>query len=134
MIRLRREREMILRSRRLLNCGSRPLKLIVRQHAVATIWRKVQSGSKIALWLSWATLAWALLSYVSFQTPMRLPHAVELLGMLSGGISLVGGCLACLYLLVGARSTPFVISALVAAAANFCYCWMFIDSLVGHPT
>lgn len=130
LIGLRHERETIVRSRRLLKGGRRPLKLDVRQHAMVGAWHQVQSASKAYLWLSWATAAWGLISFAIVHWHVGLPHSVGLLIALSRGFTLLGGCLAVLYVLVGARRTSLVVSGVVAALVNFWYCWEYVRSLV----
>ena len=94
------------------------------------IWRKAQSASTAYLWLAWATAVWALLSFALLHRHTRLPHSVDLLIALSRGFSLMGGALAVLYVLIGARRTPLVLSGVAAAVINFWYCWEYVRSLV----
>lgn len=93
------------------------------------LWRKTQTASKVCLWLSWATVVWALFSYVSFLGNLPLPNAVDLLTFWSAPLALLGSVLAALYVIVGARTTPHVASGLLAAAANLVYAWSFVHKL-----
>jgi hypothetical protein len=93
------------------------------------LWRKTQAVSKTCLWFSWATVVWGLFSYVSFRANLSLPNAIDLLTFWSAQLALLGGALALLYVIVGARATPHVASGLLAAAANFVYAWSFVHRL-----
>ena|SRR6516164_7812909 len=93
-------------------------------------WHQFQTASKSYLWLSWATAAWALVSFALLHSHARLPHAIHLLVELGRGFALLGGFLAVLYVLVGARRAPLVVSGSAAAAINFWYCWDYVRSLV----
>ena len=93
------------------------------------LWHKIQAASKICLWLSWATVVWALFSYLSFRMNLSLPNAIDLLTFWSAPLALLGGGFALLYVIVGARTTPHVASGLLAAAANFVYAWSFVHRL-----
>ena len=125
-----REPEAIVRPRRSSDVVVRSLNFTVRQHAMVGAWHKVQSASKAYLWLSWATAAWALISFIIIHWHVRLPHSVGLLLALSRGFTLFGGCLAVLYVLIGARRTSLVVSGVAAAVVNFWYCWDYIRSLI----
>ena len=93
------------------------------------LWRRTQAASKICLWLSWATVVWALLSYVSFKLNLSLPNVIDLLTFWSAPLALLGSGLAILYVVVGARSRRHVASGLLAAAANYVYAWTFVHRL-----
>jgi hypothetical protein len=110
--------------------GARPITVTVRQHAMVGGWHQFQSAAKAYLWLSWATAAWGLTSFAIIHWHVGLPHSVGLLTALSRGFTLLGGCLAVLYVLVGARRTSLAVSGVAAAVVNFWYCWDYIRSLV----
>jgi hypothetical protein len=97
---------------------------------VTGVWRNIQSTSRAYLWLSWATASWALLSFALLQTHLRFPHSVDLLISLGRGFALMGGALAVLYVLIGARRPSLVLSGVAAALVNFWYCWEYVRSLV----
>jgi hypothetical protein len=99
---------------------------------MADVWHKIQSASKTYLWLSWATAAWALVSYAILQAHVPLPQSVDLLLALSRSFTLFGGCLAVLYVLIGARRPWLAVSGVAAAVVNFWYCWEYVQSLVGN--
>jgi hypothetical protein len=99
---------------------------------MADVWHKIQSASKTYLWLSWASAAWAFVSYAILHAHVALPHSVDLLLALSRGFTLFGGCVAVLYVLIGARRPWLVVSGVAAAVANFWYCWEYVQSLVGN--
>ena len=86
--------------------------------------------SGVVLWVAWATVLWAGISVflLRIQTPM--PRLVELLMTLSGGIAIIGGCLATLYLVAFARSLRPVLLGVCAAAANFSYAWWYVRAVV----
>jgi hypothetical protein len=90
---------------------------------------KVQAAVKGYLWLSWVTAVWALASYALVHAHLHLPPFVELLTRLARGFALFGGCIAVLYVLLGARTTLLVASGIVAAAINFWYCWEYLRAL-----
>lgn len=94
-------------------------------------WRKIQAASKICLWFSSATTAWALVSYASFHGIVRPPDFIQLPIMLSGGLALIGGSFAVVYLLVGARRPTSVVLVIMAAGANLWYFCDFARSLIG---
>ncbi len=64
----------------------------------------------ILLWAAWITLLWAGISMYSFRHPL-LPrlYILELLTVMSGAISCVGGCLSALYVVLAARAWPLVL-------------------------
>jgi uncharacterized membrane protein YdjX (TVP38/TMEM64 family) len=93
-------------------------------------WRKIQSASKTYLWLSWATAAWALISYALIHSHVQVSHRLDLLTSLSRGLALFGGFLGILYVLLGARRSSLVISGVAATAVNLWYCWDYVRSLV----
>jgi len=91
--------------------------------------RILQSTYRVFLWLSWIAAAWAWGSHAFDQASRHTPYFVQLLMIMSGAITFVGGCLAALYILVGARRPIWVVLGIAAAVANFWYCWLFLKSL-----
>jgi hypothetical protein len=94
------------------------------------VWHNIQSTSKAYLWLSWATAGWGLVSFALVQTRVRLPHSIDLLVSLGRGFALMGGSLAVLYVLIGARRPSLILSGVAAALVNFWYCWGYVRSLL----
>jgi hypothetical protein len=90
---------------------------------------KIQAAVKGYLWLSWVTAVWALASYALIHAHLHLPPVVKLLTSLARGFSLFGGCIAVLYVLLGARRAVLVASGLVAIAINFWYSWEYLRAL-----
>jgi hypothetical protein len=93
------------------------------------LWRRIQAASKICLWSSWATVVWALFSYLSFKLNLPLPNAIDLLTFWSAPLALLGSACAVLYVILGARTTHHVASGLLAAAANLVYAWTFVHRM-----
>jgi Na+/proline symporter len=81
--------------------------------------------------VAWLTVLWALMSLYFFQSGTPLPHVIDLAVMLSAAASMVGGCVGVLYLAIAARSTPTMMSGLLASALNFIYVHHFLKSLTG---
>jgi hypothetical protein len=109
----------------------RPLNFTVKQHAMsgADADRILLSAYRNFLWLSCIAAAWAWGSHAWDQPSRHIPYLVQLLMLMSGAITLVGGCLAMLYLVIGARRPTWAILGAAAAFANFWYAWLFISSL-----
>ncbi len=95
------------------------------------IWNKCRSASVVGLWLAWAAVAWALVSYGLFHASFRIPHVIEIAATMSAAAAFVGGCLAVLYVLMRARKALPITLGLVAALINFTYFWAFVTSLSG---
>jgi hypothetical protein len=93
------------------------------------LWHKTQAASKICLWISWATVVWALFSYLSFALNLSLPNAIDLLTFWSSPLALLGSAFAVLYVIVGARTTRHIASGFLAAAANLVYAWTFVHRM-----
>jgi hypothetical protein len=94
---------------------------------------KIQFAAKVALWLSWATVAWAAISQLLFQSHLRVPAPIVVAALLSGAVALIGGCLAICYLALGARRLRSIALGVVAAAANLGYYWYFVDAIFTNP-
>jgi hypothetical protein len=96
-------------------------------------WRKIQSAAIVALWASWATVGWAVISQILVRSDVQLPAVIDLGTLLSGAAAFVGGCLAICYLAIGARQIRPITFGVIAALANFAYFWYFVDSIFTNP-
>jgi hypothetical protein len=98
---------------------------------MAATWHRIQAATRPYLWLSWATAAWALLSYALLHSHLHLSHRIVLLASLGRGFALFGACVGVLYVLVGARRIGWVTLGVAAVAINVWYCWDYVRALVG---
>src|SRR5258708_5030021 len=101
--------------------------------AMDGVWPKIQSAARVALWLSWVTVAWAAISQLLFHAHFRIPVTIQLATLLSGAAAFVGGCLGILYLAIGARRVRPFVFGVAAAAVNFGYFWYFAESIFNNP-
>ena len=85
----------------------------------------------VMLWIAWLTLLWAGFSRYMFQHPsLPSPYVIQLLTVLSGAISFVGGCIGALYVILAARTWPLLLLGVCASLANFGYFSWYLNALM----
>lgn len=83
----------------------------------------------ILIWLSWATLLFVGVLLFLSSSMMCLPHTVELLVVLSGAITFVGGCLGSIVLISAARTRQAIVAGAIPTFGNLAYLWRYVEAV-----
>jgi hypothetical protein len=91
--------------------------------------REFQLTARIGLFGSLGILAWGLASYWLFHTSFQVPRFVESLAISSGGLAVLRGVLAIVYIGLGTRTASSIGVGTLLLAANWLYAWQFLSGL-----
>jgi hypothetical protein len=97
-----------------------------------TTWQKIPKATRVALWASYFTIAWAAAVWLIPRLITLVPNPIAYLLFASGVATFLGGCLALAYLAVSARSRPAFLWGAIASVLNFGYLLSFMHSIKAH--
>ena len=90
----------------------------------------------IFLCLSWASLVWIVVLWLSPNVDVRTPLGdfLDRAFFRTGVTSIVGGCLGVLYLRIGDKDEPLAVWGWIAVGLNFLYALFYyaIVKQIGH--